>query len=98
MSHKKAGGSSKNGRDSKAKRLGVKVFGGQTVKAGGIIIRQKGTKYFPGTGVQMGKDYTIFAIADGVVKFTEKRQLKYDSRTFRDTIVNVTPGVQLQAK
>lgn len=91
MSHKKAGGSSRNGRDSKAKRLGVKVFGDQTVKAGNIIIRQKGTKYFPGENVMMGKDYTIFAVVDGHVKFTEKRMLKYDGRSFKDTIVNVAP-------
>ena len=61
MSHKKAGGSTNNGRDSVAKRLGVKVFGGQAVKAGGIIIRQRGTKYFPGENTDMGKDHTIFA-------------------------------------
>lgn len=89
MSHKKAGGSTKNGRDSKAKRRGVKVFGGSAVKAGGIIIRQKGTKYFPGENVMMGKDWTIFAITAGTVKFTEKKLKKYDGRVFKNKIVNV---------
>ncbi len=89
MAHKKAAGSTKNGRDSNAKRLGVKVFGGQKVTAGSIIIRQKGTKYHPGENVGLGADYTIFALKDGEVKFTEKKQKKYDGRVFRDTIVNV---------
>ena len=89
MSHKKAGGSSANGRDSIAKRLGVKIFGGQHVKAGGIIIRQRGTKYFPGENVRMGKDHTIFSIKDGMVYFTEKSLKKYDGRKFKDKIVNV---------
>lgn len=89
MSHKKAGGSSSNGRDSIAKRLGVKVFGGQTVRSGGIIIRQRGTKFFPGENVGMGKDHTIFALVDGIVHFTEKALKKYDGRIFKDRIVNV---------
>jgi len=72
MAHKKAGGSSRNGRDSHSKRLGVKRYGGQFVKAGEIIIRQRGTKIHPGFNVGLGKDYTIFAKIDGVVKF-EKR-------------------------
>lgn len=69
MAHKKAGGSSKNGRDSAGQRLGVKVFGGQTVVAGNIIVRQRGTKWHPGKFVGVGKDHTIFALRDGVVKF-----------------------------
>jgi large subunit ribosomal protein L27 len=69
MAHKKAGGSSKNGRDSNAQRRGVKCFGGNRVKAGNIIIRQLGTKIHPGTNVGMGKDYTLFAKIDGVVAF-----------------------------
>ncbi len=69
MAHKKAGGSSRNGRDSIGKRLGVKRFGGQKVRAGNIIIRQRGTKFHPGLNVGMGKDYTLFAKVDGVVKF-----------------------------
>lgn len=89
MSHKKAGGSTANGRDSVAKRLGVKVFGGEKIRAGGIIIRQKGTQYFPGKNVDMGKDYTIYSLADGEVYFTEKAFVKYDNRTFKDQVVNV---------
>jgi len=72
MAHKKAGGSSRNGRDSQGQRLGVKKFGDQAVIAGNIIIRQRGTTYHPGTGVGMGKDYTIFATIDGKVKFSKK--------------------------
>ena len=91
MSHKKAGGSTNNGRDSVAKRLGVKVFGEQAVKAGGIIIRQRGTKYFPGENVGMGKDHTIYSLIDGKVYFTEKALRKYDGRVFKDKLVNVKP-------
>lgn len=69
MAHKKAGGSSRNGRDSESKRLGVKVFGGHTIKAGGIIIRQRGTRVHPGVNVGCGRDHTLFAKADGIVKF-----------------------------
>ncbi len=72
MAHKKAGGSSKNGRDSISKRLGVKKFGGEFVKAGNIIIRQRGTKVHPGENVGLGKDYTIYALIDGYVKFERK--------------------------
>lgn len=89
MSHKKAGGSTSNGRDSVAKRLGVKVFGDQAVKAGGIIIRQRGTKFFPGENTGMGKDHTIFSKIEGKVHFTEKALKKYDGRIFKDKIVNV---------
>ena len=69
MAHKKAGGSSKNGRDSNAQRRGVKIFGGQKVKAGNIIVRQLGTKFHPGLNVGVGKDYTLFARIDGTVAF-----------------------------
>ncbi len=69
MAHKKAGGSTKNGRDSESKRLGVKKSGGQPVRAGNIIIRQRGTKIHPGTNVGLGKDHTIFSLIDGFVKF-----------------------------
>lgn len=72
MAHKKAGGSSKNGRDSESKRLGVKVYGGQSINAGGIIIRQRGTRVHPGVNVGCGKDHTLFAVADGVVRFEVK--------------------------
>lgn len=69
MAHKKGGGSSKNGRDSNAQRLGVKRFGGQSVLAGSILVRQRGTKFHPGTNVGIGSDDTLFALANGVVKF-----------------------------
>ena len=72
MAHKKAGGSSRNGRDSEAKRLGVKVFGGQQIEAGSIIIRQRGTRVWPGENVGIGRDHTLFATAKGVVKFEIK--------------------------
>ncbi len=72
MAHKKAGGSTRNGRDSESKRLGVKMFGGQVVKAGNIIVRQRGTKFHAGTNVGCGKDHTLFATADGVIKFEVK--------------------------
>ncbi len=71
MAHKKAGGSSRNGRDSAGRRLGVKKFGGEAVIPGNIIVRQRGTKWWPGTGVGMGKDHTIFATAEGQVTFRE---------------------------
>ncbi len=89
MSHKKAAGSTQNGRDSVSKRLGVKVFGNQMVKAGGIIIRQRGTKYFPGENAGMGKDHTIFSLVTGKVQFTEKAMRKYDGRVFKDKVVNI---------
>ena len=72
MAHKKAGGSTRNGRDSESKRLGVKRFGGQVVKAGNIIVRQRGTRYHAGDNVGCGKDHTLFATADGVVQFVTK--------------------------
>ena len=72
MAHKKAGGSSRNGRDSAGRRLGVKKFGGESVIAGNIIIRQRGTKYHPGANVGMGKDHTLFALTDGKVSFQQK--------------------------
>ena len=72
MAHKKAGGSSRNGRDSNSKRLGVKKFGGEAVVSGNIILRQRGTKWHPGTNVGMGKDHTLFATAPGKVEFQKK--------------------------
>ena len=83
MAHKKAGGSSNNGRDSAGRRLGVKKSGGQAVIPGNIIIRQRGTKYYPGTNVGMGKDHTLFALTEGRVEFATKR----NDRTF----VSVAP-------
>lgn len=72
MAHKKAAGSTRNGRDSESKRLGVKLFGGQKATAGNIIVRQRGTKFHAGTGVGIGKDHTLFALNDGVIKFEQK--------------------------
>ncbi len=89
MAHKKAGGSSKNGRDSRAKRLGVKRYEGTAVRAGSILIRQKGTKWHPGQNVGVGGDYTLFALLDGTVKFTKKRVVKFDGRRKEDSIVHV---------
>lgn len=80
MAHKKAGGSSRNGRDSAGRRLGVKKFGSEAVVAGNIIVRQRGTKFYPGSNVGMGKDHTLFALEDGVVRFhTGKQARKYVS-------------------
>ena len=78
MAHKKAGGSSRNGRDSKGRRLGVKKFGGEAVIPGNIIVRQRGTKFWPGTGVELGRDHTIFAVAEGQVSF----RTGFKGRTF----------------
>jgi large subunit ribosomal protein L27 len=73
MAHKKGAGSSRNGRDSQSKRLGVKLFGGQNAKAGNIIVRQRGTKHNPGENVGLGKDHTLFALADGEVEFKRRK-------------------------
>lgn len=73
MAHKKSGGSSRNGRDSESKRLGVKKYGGEKVLAGNIIVRQRGTQFHPGMNVGLGRDHTLFATAEGSVKFTTKR-------------------------
>ena len=82
MAHKKSGGSSRNGRDSDGRRLGVKKFGGEAVGAGAIIVRQRGTKFWPGQNVGMGKDHTLFAKQDGAVKFVTKR----DDRTYVNVV------------
>jgi len=76
MAHKKGAGSSRNGRDSQSKRLGVKLFGGQTVKAGNILVRQRGTKHNPGLNVGLGRDHTLFALTDGIIEFKRKRDNK----------------------
>jgi len=76
MAHKKGVGSSKNGRESESKRLGVKLFGGQKAIAGNIIVRQRGTKHHPGNNVGLGKDHTLFALIDGTVQFTKKKKNK----------------------
>ncbi len=72
MAHKKAGGSTRNGRDSNPKYLGVKIYGGQAIEAGNIIVRQRGTRFHPGVGVGLGRDHTLFALTDGVVAFSVK--------------------------
>lgn len=76
MAHKKGAGSSRNGRDSHSKRLGVKLFGGQVVKAGNILVRQRGTKHFPGLNVGIGRDHTLFALIDGEIEFSRKKDNK----------------------
>lgn len=76
MAHKKGVGSSKNGRESESKRLGLKIFGGSFAKAGNIIVRQRGTVHHPGENIGMGKDHTLFALVDGIVKFEKKRDDK----------------------
>jgi large subunit ribosomal protein L27 len=76
MAHKKGAGSSRNGRESESKRLGIKLFGGQYAKAGNIIVRQRGTKHHPGENVGMGKDHTLFALIDGHVNFRKKKKNK----------------------
>ena len=85
MAHKKAGGSSRNGRDSAGRRLGIKKYGGEAVVSGNIIARQRGTKWHPGNGVMIGKDHTIFAIIEGVVKFIKKGA---KNRVYIDVIPN----------
>ena len=82
MAHKKAGGSSRNGRDSAGRRLGVKKYGGEAVIAGNIIVRQRGTKFYPGENVGMGRDHTLFALTDGQVNFTRKK----NDRTFVNVV------------
>ena len=77
MAHKKSGGSSRNGRDSEAKRLGVKRFGGETVLAGNILVRQRGTQFYPGENVGLGKDHTLFALIEGTVEFATHRNRKH---------------------
>ncbi|MEI8072502.1 MAG: 50S ribosomal protein L27 [Candidatus Saccharibacteria bacterium] len=89
MSHTKAGGSTKNGRDSQSKRLGVKLFGGQDVSSGDIIVRQRGTKFEPGVGVGTGKDFTIYAMQSGKVQFSQARKQAFTGTKKRKTVVSV---------
>ena len=89
MAHKKAQWSTSNGRDSNAKRLGVKVYGQQPVKAGGIIIRQKGNKYWPAENVGQGTDFTLYAEKEGTVTYFQKKRKRYDGRVYKDTYVSV---------
>ena len=89
MAHTKAGGTAKNLRDSAGQRLGVKRFGGQTVRTGGIIVRQRGTRMEAGVGVGVGVDHTLFAMRDGVVEFSTRQITKFTGRKVRRTIVSV---------
>ncbi len=84
MAHKKGAGSSRNGRESESKRLGIKIYGGQFAKAGNIILRQRGTKHHPGTNVGLGKDHTIFALTDGLVEFRKGKK----NRSFVSVVEN----------
>lgn len=92
MAHKKAGGSTALGRDSNAQRLGVKRFSGELVKVGNILVRQRGTKVHPGINVQQGKDDTLFAVADGLVKFNAKKVKNFTGKLLKRTFVNVVPA------
>lgn len=89
MSHTKAGGSVKGGRDSAGQRLGVKLFGGQFVRSGGIVVRQRGTRMEAGVGIGVGVDHTLFALRDGIVKFSTKQIQKFTGAKVRRTFVSV---------
>jgi len=94
MAHKKAGGSSRNGRDSAGQRLGVKMFGGQAIEAGNVIIRQRGTQFHPGKNVGMGKDHTLFALADGHVEFRKG----FKRRTYVSVMSTTAPAAKTAAE
>jgi len=89
MAHKASQGSTALGRDSKSKRLGIKIFAGSKVSPGNIIVRQRGTKYHPGRGVKIGKDHTIFALKEGVVFFSKRKRRRFDGRLKKTTFINV---------
>jgi len=89
MAHKKAGGSTRLGRDSESKRLGVKVFGGQTVTAGSIIVRQKGTRFGSAEGTKIARDHSVFATQDGVVEFKERVKIQYTGRRRKQMLISV---------
>ena len=91
MAHTKAGGSTRNGRDSKSKRLGVKIYGGQIAKAGEIVVRQRGTKWEPGLNTSVGKDDTIYAKISGVIRFSQKKVNSFTGQKKRKTLVNIDP-------
>ena len=91
MAHKKAGGSTRNNRDSESKRLGVKRYAGERVKSGNILVRQRGTKFAPGLGVGLGKDYTVFATIDGFVKFSKKKVKRFTGKIMERQFVHVVP-------
>jgi len=93
MAHKKAGGSSRNGRDSAGQRLGVKMFGGQAIEAGNVIVRQRGTQFHPGKNVGMGKDHTLYALADGQVEFRKG----FKRRTYVSVATAMIPAAKTAA-
>ncbi|MBU1179263.1 50S ribosomal protein L27 [Patescibacteria group bacterium] len=92
MAHKKAGGSTKNNRDSNPKYLGVKLYDGQTTKSGSIIVRQRGTAFVAGKNVGQGKDHTLFSLIIGKVKFTKKRKTNFTGSTKKVSVINVIPA------
>lgn len=94
MAHKKAGGSSRNGRDSAGQRLGVKLFGGQAIEAGNVIVRQRGTQFHPGKNVGMGKDHTLYALTDGQVAFRKG----FKRRTYVSVITAMDPAAKTAAE
>lgn len=89
MAHKKAGGSAKNLRDSKPKYLGTKLYAGELAKAGSILVRQRGTKIIPGKNVGVGKDHTLFALKEGIVKFKNKRKIHFDGKKIIKKVVDI---------
>ena len=89
MAHKKAQWSTSNGRDSNAKRLGIKLSWGQKAISGNIIVKQKGNKYWPAEGVSQGRDFTLYATQEGVVTFTEKKRTRFDGRKYKDMYISV---------
>ena len=91
MAHTKAGGSTKLGRDSEAKRLGIKAFDKQTVKAGNVLIRQRGTKWYPGLNTKLGQDDTIYSLVNGKIKFSNKRKKDFTGKTKIISVVSVVP-------
>jgi len=89
MAHRKAGGSAKNLRDSNPKYLGTKLYAGQKAKPGSVIIRQRGTKILPGTNVGIGKDHTLYALKEGIIRFSSKKMMKFNNTVRRKKVVNV---------
>jgi len=92
MAHKKAGGSTALGRDSRSQRLGIKIFGGQAARVGNIIVRQRGTKWHPGRNIRIGNDDTLYAVASGVVKFTAKKVKGFDGNLHLRKFVHIVPA------
>ena len=92
MAHKKAGGSTALGRDSRSQRLGIKIFGGQAARVGNIIVRQRGTKWHPGRNIRIGNDDTLYAVASGVVKFTAKKVKGFDGNLHLRKLIHIVPA------